>query len=154
LAQKKNVGTSEQHVAAYAPLTQAYTLLNGRPVQFVMPDMFAFASGSIDIPNDVQAAIYRLIYRGAESVADAQQLIYDQRWTRSMYYVAQLCIAPRVRLEADEEGEIDVRELMLDDLLACFSFFRYGPPPALPAAADQNAGQGAGIDRTDEALPE
>jgi hypothetical protein len=139
---------------AYAPLTQAYTLLNGRPVQFSMPDMFAFASGNIDVPNDVQAAIYRLLYRGAESVSEPQQLIYDQRWTRSMYYVAQLCIAPRVRLEADEEGEIDVRELMLDDLLACFSFFRYGPPPALPAAADQDAGQGTAVGQVDGALPE
>lgn len=130
--------------ASYAPLSQAYTLLNGRAVRFVMPDMFAFASGNIDIPNDAQAAIYRLIFRGDEKVTDAQQLVYDQRWSRSMYFIAQLCIEPRVKLEADEEGEIDVRELALDDLLACFSFFRYGPPPPLSAAEDQDAGARAG----------
>jgi hypothetical protein len=121
-----------------APLTQAYTLLNGRAVTFEMPDLFAMASGQADIPNAAQAEIYRLLYGDGEAVAPAQQLVNDQRYMRSLFYTAQLVIRPRVRLDDEEEGEIDRRELALSDLLAAFSFLRYGPPPALPAPIYQN----------------
>ena len=136
-----------------APLSEAHTLLNGREVRFVMPDMFAFASGKADIPNQVQAEIYQLIYRGNDEPTPEKQFFYDQRWSRTLYYIAQMCIHPRVKLEADEEGEIDVRELALSDLLACFSFFRYGPPPPVSAAADQNAGESAATPSTGDDVP-
>lgn len=140
MASKKASGAE-----TFAPLEQAYMLLNGRHVRFLMPDMFAFASGRVDMPNSAQAAIYRLIFTGVETPPPEKQFIYDQQWTRSMFYVAQLCIAPRVRLEPGEEGEIDVRELSIADLLACFSFFRYGPPLPLSFAADTHVDAGAAV---------
>lgn len=137
-----------------APLEQAYILRNGRAIRFVMPDLFAFASGKADIPNQAQAEIYRLIYGTYAEPPPEQQFIYDQRYMRSLFYIAQLVIAPRVRLEADEEGEIDVRELTLPDLMACFSFFRYGPSLPLSNAESGDAGAGAAPASTGDDVPQ
>lgn len=136
-----------------APLEQDYTLLNGRAVRLVMPDLFAMANGKADIPNQAQAEVYRLLYGDGEPIAPAQQLLNDQRYMRSLFYTAQLVICPRVRLDDEEEGEIDRRELALPDLMACFSFLRYGPPPPVPAPTDRDARTGGAAAPAGDAVP-
>lgn len=121
----------------HAPLSQPYTLASGRVVTFTQPDMFDLASGKVELPNTAKLEIYHLIYRGGMDDPQ-QQLLSDERYTRSLYYCAQLVITPRVRLD-DEDGEavIDRRELSIPDLLAAFRFLRYGPAALAP---DRNAG--------------
>lgn len=125
---------------AFGPLRQEYTLLSGRVVVFEMPDLFAFANGQTQIPNSAQLDIYELLYRPAP-VDPKQQLLSDQQFTRSLFYTAQLVITPHVKLDDDEEeGEIDRRELALSDLLAAFSFLRYGPARPFSTAKDTDTG--------------
>lgn len=118
---------------AFGPLRQEYTLRSGRSVIFEMPDLFAFANGQTQIPNSAQLDVYELLY-GSSSEEPKQKLISDQQYMRSLFYTTQLVTVPRVRLEDEEEGEIDRRELALSDLLAAFSFLRYGPTRPIPTA--------------------
>ena len=131
-----------------------YTLASGREVTFTMPDLFALASGRLDVPNEAQAELFRLLYDGGFDATPAQQLLSDQRYMRSLFHTAQLIISPRVRLDDDDaDGVIDRRELALPDLLAAYSFLRYGPSKALPAAEAGDAGAGADAGETGDAVP-
>lgn len=132
-------GTSDEWKATmgeFPPPTRPYTLGSGRVVTFTQPDLFDLASGKIELPNSAKADIWHLIYRnGADD--PQQQLLSDERYARSLFYAAQLVITPRVRLDdEDAEAVIDRRELSLPDLLAAYSFLRYGPPPATPQGGD------------------
>ncbi len=125
----------------FGPIRRDYTLASGRPVVFEQPDMLAFASGKIEMPSQAKLDVWHLLYRAG--VDDpAQQLLSDERYARSLYYAAQLVITPRVRLDDDDEGEIDRRELALPDLLAAYTFLRFGPP-APAARRDDRAGETA-----------
>jgi hypothetical protein len=139
--------------ASYAPLTQAYTQINGRPVRFVMPHPLKFANGQVDVPNDVQADIYRLLFNPFEVVPPEKQFLYDQRYHRSLLYLYQLVCTPRVQLDEDEEGEISALELGWPDLMAGFQFFRYGPSEPVSLADDQDAGAGAATPSTGDDVP-
>lgn len=113
---------------SYTRPTQAYTLASGRPVAFVQPDLFDLASGQIDLPNAAKLDIWHLLYRAGQDDPQ-QQLLSDERYARSLYYCAQLVISPRVKLDEDDMAAvIDRKELSLSDLLAAYTFLRYGPP--------------------------
>ncbi len=136
--------------ATSAPITRPYTLGSGRAVTFEQPDLFDLASGKIDIPNAAKLDIWHLLYRaGADD--PQQQLLSDERYARSLYYAAQLVIRPRVRLDdEDADAVIERRELSLPDLLAAFSFLRYGPPPL---ADDRELGDGQAAAPAGDGVP-
>lgn len=140
--------------ATYAPLTQDYIQTNGRPVRFSMPHPLKFANGQIDVPNQVQAEIYRLLFDPFEIIPPEKQLLYDQRYHRSMLYIYQLVCNPRVQLDEEEEGEISALELAWPDLMAGFQFFRYGPSKPVSITTDQDAGESATTDGVDADLSE
>lgn len=121
----------------YGPVSASITIASGRPCRMVQPDQFALASGEIDIPNSAKRDIWELVLRYAPQSNDpSEQLLADEKWVRSHYYMAQLVLEPRVKLdEDDEKGVIDRRELSLPDLLAIYDFWRFGP--AKHAARDE-----------------
>lgn len=118
----------------YAPASAPITIASGRACLMVQPDQYALASGEIDIPNSAKRDIWELVLRYNAKLADpAEQLLADEKWVRAHYYMAQLVLTPRLKLDDDDEkGVIDRRELSLPDLLAIYDFWRYGP--ARPAA--------------------
>jgi hypothetical protein len=118
-------------MADHAPISRPYTLSSGRAVTFVQPDLFDLASGKVDLPNSAKRDIWEMLLRYAGNAKPDEQLLADERWIRAHFYAAQLVIVPRVRLDEDDEtGVIERKELNLPDLLAVYSFLRYGPPPA------------------------
>jgi len=138
--------TEAAGASPYAPAGQDYTLQSGRTVRFETPDLFAIAEGRMDIPNEVAADLFQLIYRGRPPAQPVEQFLADQKHTRSLFYAAQLVIAPRIKLEDDDEtGVIDRRELGMPDLGAAYSFLLFGPPPPPPPepvdGADVSQGQ-------------
>lgn len=133
--------------AGAEPVSTPYTLQSGREVRFHTPDLFALASGQMDIPNEVAADLFQLIYRGRPAAQPVEQFLIDQKHTRSLFYAAQLVITPRVKLEDDDEtGVIDRRELGMPDLGAAYSFLLFGPAtvatPEPPDGADVSQEQG------------
>lgn len=139
--------TTTSGAAGAAPLSQEWVLACGVRARFEMPDLFAFADGSFEIPNDAQAAVYKLIYGdGGAEVAPMAQLHADRERLRGLVALfTVVCASPRVVIddEARQPGEIGPRQVAWTDLLAAYNFFRYGPSPFLPAAAAEEPGAGA-----------
>ena len=138
---------AKQATAGVAPVSTPYTIQSGREVRFETPDLFALANGRMDIPNEVAADLFQLIYRGRPAAQPVEQFLIDQKHTRSLFYAAQLVIVPRVKLEDDDEtGVIDRRELGMPDLGAAYSFLLFGPATiATPESSDgADARQDAG----------
>lgn len=135
--------------APRAPISRPYTLASGRAVAFVQPDYFDLASGKVDLPNSAKRDIWELLLRYGGDATPEQQLLSDEKWIRAHYYAAQLTIHPRLKLDEDEEGEIDRKELSLPDLLAVYAFLRFGPPPAAqsrqPGSPDPASPAGGGL---------
>lgn len=133
--------------AAASPLEQTRILANGTTARMKMPNMWEFANGSFDIPNAAQNDIYQLIYGGDFSVNPVAQLNFDRQRLRGMYALAAIVfVEPRVVLDTDDavDGAIFIDSLVWGDVLAAWSFFRFGPPRPLPAPASQEPGVGAG----------
>lgn len=127
----------------YGPAGQDYTLASGRRVRLEQPDLFAMAEGKADIPNAVAADIFNLLYRDRKPIDPAQQLVADQQHTQRLYYIAQMVLVPRLKLDDDDaDGVIGRKEVSLVDLGTAYNFLLYGPPPPPPPAqppADQGA---------------
>ncbi len=122
--------TKKDQETPRAPTNRPYTLSSGRAVTFEQPDLFDLASGKVDLPNSAKRDIWDLLLRYGGDAKPDEQLLADERWIRAHFYAAQLVIVPRVRLDEDDEtGVIERKELSLPDLLAVYSFLRYGPPP-------------------------
>lgn len=124
-------------------LTQEHTLPNGRRVLLVMPDMLAFASGDIDIPNVTQADVYELVYGGSATVDPIQALNSNRRRARGLYALAALVMIdpatgdPALCLDDEERQptQLAPREIPWGDLELVYTFFRFGP--AFAPATDQ-----------------
>ena len=135
--------------AVYARPQQEYTLASGRPVVFKNPDFYALASGGIELPNQTKLDIWEMVYRGLPDVPK-EQLLSDERYTRTLFHCAQLVTEPRVRLDDDdEEGVVERWEWILPDLLAAYSFLRWGPPKVAkdkkPGASEEVAPASGGL---------
>lgn len=126
----------------FAPAGQDYTLGSKRKVRFEQPDLWALANSKLDIPNEVAADILNLIYRGRRTADPAQLLLADQKHTQTLYYAAQLVMVPRLKLDADDEGVVDIREVTMSDLGAAYTFLLFGPP-APPDVLQPAPGQDA-----------
>ncbi len=124
-----NNGATHNNVA---PLSQDWRLANGQMATFEMPNMLKFANGSFDIPNDLQAEIYELIYgNGTMSIHPMEQLNFSRHKLRGLYALfAIVCVNPIFVLDDDlrEAGQIGPRNVGWIDVSAAYNFFRLGPP--------------------------
>lgn len=144
--------TKKTETPTYGPASMPYTISSGRPCRLVQPPLFDLASGKIDMPNSAKSDVWTLLLRYSTGDDPAQQLLADEKWTRSHFYAAQLALEPRLKLdEDDEKGVIDQRELSIPDLLAIYDFCRFGLP-AKPST-DRQPGNGADAGQSGDGLP-
>jgi hypothetical protein len=124
----------QEPAPTYGPAMRDYTLSSGRPVRLVQPDMLDLASGKVDLPNAAKSDVWNLLLRYRADADPAQQLLADEKWIRSHYYLAFLALDPPLKLDDDDDakGVIDRRELSLPDLLAIYDFCRFGRAPDAP----------------------
>lgn len=124
-----------------APLSQVWQLTNSRDtVLFEMPNMIEFANGSFDIPNQMQADIYELIYGNGSFASMAAQLNYNKQRLRGLYALFSIvCVKPKFVLDDEErqEGEIGPRNVGWIDVMGAYNFFRFGPTRSLPTSENQ-----------------
>lgn len=125
----------------YGPAGQDYVLASGRKVRFEQPDLYAIAEGQADLPNEVAAEIFNLIFRGRRTVDLAQLYTADTKHMRTLYRAAQQVIVPRLKLEDDDEdGVIGRREVSVPDLGAAYNFLvLFAAPPSPPAQPESDS---------------
>lgn len=139
-------------------LSEEYTLANGMPARFEMPDMQTFANGSFDIPNQAQDDIFELIYGGGFSLEPIQRLNLNRQKMRGLYALAAIVIAePKMVLDDEDvvDGALNVwRALAWGDVLAAHAFFRYGPPKVVPAAESEKPSDGTESPPSSDDVPQ
>ncbi len=130
----------------YGPASMPFVLSSGRHCMLVQPDMYALASGKIDMPNRAKLDIWDLLLRYSTGDDPTQQLLSDEKWIRSHFYAAQLALEPRLKLDDDDaEGVIDRRELSLPNLVAIYDFSRFGLPSEPPARGESGDGENTAL---------